>query len=88
MRFYSKIIILSVATLTLCSCGKDFNTGFGEYEGWGGYTKGFGDIDGYGDKQVGLCSYTGGCMPEKATEGGPSISAPKRGDAGAGDAGE
>jgi hypothetical protein len=60
---------LAAACLMLSGCGKDFNKGFGEMEGWGGYTKGFGDVDEGMDKPVGLCSYTGGCMPDKAEEG-------------------
>ncbi len=62
------LLCLGAATLLLSACGKDFN-GFGEMQGWGGYTKQFGDVDGYGDKQVGLCTYTGGCMPENAENG-------------------
>ncbi len=48
---------------TLAGCGKDFN-GFGEEEGFGGYTKQFGNVD-ESYKPVGLCTYTGGCMTEK-----------------------
>jgi hypothetical protein len=79
MRVSRKIIAfacLGAAALLLSGCGKDF-TGFGEFEGWGGSTKGFGDIDGYGNKQVGLCSYTGGCMPDSSDEEGGSVSSYK-----------
>ena len=54
----------AAACLLLAGCGKDFGTGFGESEGWGGYTKQFGDVDEGMDKPVGLCSYTGGCTPQ------------------------
>jgi hypothetical protein len=64
----TKLACLAAMGLLLSACGKDFN-GFGETEGFGGYTKGFGDVEGYGNKQVGLCSYTGGCMPEESEDG-------------------
>ncbi len=60
---------LGATALMLSGCGKDFNEGFGETQGWGGYTKGFGDVDEGLDTPVGLCSYTGGCMPSGWNQG-------------------
>lgn len=60
----SYAVLAGFCTLLLSGCGKDFN-GFGELQGWGGYTQQFGEVSGYGSKEVGLCSYTGGCMQDR-----------------------
>ena len=61
---------LGAMGLLLSGCGGDFTKGFGELEGWGGYTKQYGEVDEGMNKPVGLCSYTGGCMPEKKEDDG------------------
>lgn len=71
-------------TLLLCGCGQDYN-GWGDEEGFGGSTKGFGDVKGYGSEEVGLCTYTGGCMPDEKSDDDTSTKAKKSGGGHPGD---
>jgi hypothetical protein len=69
MRFrkWALPLICLCALSALSGCGKDFGNGFGNLDGWGGYTRPYGNVD-ESYKPVGLCSYTGGCTPPGTIE--------------------
>ena len=73
----------------LAACGKDYQEGIGEYNHpIGEYNHPIGEVDhGWFTKEVGLCSYLGGCMRgggDDDDEKAPAAAAPRRRDSGTG----
>jgi hypothetical protein len=66
MKNRSRLFTLACVSMLLLLSACDDTKGWGESEGFGGYTKGFGDVKGYGNEEVGLCTYLGGCMPDES----------------------